>query len=235
MAQQFRLDLGAAVRRFIVVEGLIGVGKSSLCRLLRDRWGARLVLEPAEDNPFLALFYEDKGRYAFPVQMFYLVNRWRQQEGVRQGELFSELVVSDYVFEKDRLFAEMTLDEMELDLYDRFAGALGESAPVPDLFIWLDAPTEVLMERIHRRQAPNEHLIEASYLEELRGRYKKLLAGWTACPILEIDNTDVNYVDDPEAMEQVLARIEAVLAGTERGASGFEDVPLGQTNLFTTS
>lgn len=190
------------------------------------------MLEPAEDNPFLALFYEDRPRYAFPVQMFYLVNRWRQQEGVRQGELFTELVVSDYVFEKDRLFAEMTLDKLELDLYDRFAGALGESAPVPDLLIWLDAPTDVLMSRIRRRHAPGEHKIEADYLEDLRGRYRQLLAGWTASPILEIDNTHLNYVDDEAGMQAVLEHIERALLGATAGASGFLEVAPEQTNLF---
>lgn len=208
------------MRRFVVIEGLIGVGKSSLCRLLRDEWGARLVLEPAETNPFLALFYENPERFAFPVQMYYLVNRWRQQESVRQGDLFEEIVVSDYLFEKDRMFAEKTLSTLELALYDRFANALGERTPQPDLLIWLDAPTRVLLKRIKRRQAPGEHHITADYLDDLRARYKVLLRDWTASPVLEIDNTELNYVDDPMGKVRVLDRIRHALAGDAAGTPG---------------
>ena len=113
------------MRRFIVVEGLIGVGKTSLCKLLADTWGGRLVLEPSETNPFLEPFYEDPDRFGFPVQMYYLVTRWKQQAAIRQEELFTQMVVSDYLFEKDRLFAEKTLSNMELELYDRFAAMTG--------------------------------------------------------------------------------------------------------------
>src|SRR5690349_7004431 len=111
--------------RYVVVEGLIGVGKTTLCHLLERYRGATLILEPAATNPFLEPFYADPERYAFPVQMFYLINRWRQQSRIRQGDLFTELVVSDYLFEKDRLFAAKTLSAEELTLYDRFAAALG--------------------------------------------------------------------------------------------------------------
>lgn len=199
------------MRRYVVVEGLIGAGKTSLCRLLREAWGARLVLEPAETNPFLELFYTDPDQYALPVQLYYLMSRWRQQVEIRQGDLFADVVVSDYLFAKDRVFAEKTLRADELEIYDRFAGVLGGQAPVPDLVVLLDAPTPVLLARIAERRAPGEYAITAEYLEDLRGRYKRLFADWTQSPLLRIDNRDMNYVNDPKGRSAVLRRIEGVL------------------------
>ncbi len=200
------------MRRFVVVEGLIGVGKTSLSRLLAEAWEARLVLEPSEHNPFLEPFYRDPARYALPVQLFYLMSRWRQQTEIRQGDLFAEVVVSDYLFAKDRLFAEKTLSDEEMELYDRFGGIFDGIAPVPDLVVWLQAPTDVLLERIARRRAPGEEAITAAYLEDLEARYQKLFAGWASCPVLSIDNTHLDYVEDDTARSEVRARIEAALA-----------------------
>lgn len=199
--------------RYVVVEGLIGVGKTTLCHLLERERGATLVLEPASTNPFLEPFYADPERYAFPVQMFYLINRWRQQSRIRQGDLFTDLVVSDYLFEKDRLFAAKTLGAEELVLYDRFAGALGEQAPKPDLVVFLEAPIPVLMERIARRRSPGEHAIAEAYLVDLRERYERLLASFTTCPIVRIDNRDMNYADDPEVQKKLLRLIDEALDG----------------------
>lgn len=200
-------------RRYVVVEGLIGVGKTTLCRLLERERGAELFLEPAATNPFLEPFYRDPERFAFPVQMFYLINRWRQQTAIRQGDLFTPLVVSDYLFEKDRLFAEKTLPPAELELYDRFAGALGEQTPTPDLLVFLDAPTEVILERIERRRAPGEEVIQPAYLDDLRERYLELLGGWRGCPVLRLDNRDMNYADDEGAQMRLLSWIDTALAG----------------------
>ncbi|MEZ4322417.1 MAG: deoxynucleoside kinase [Myxococcota bacterium] len=201
------------MRQFIVVEGLIGVGKTSLCKLLAETWNGRLVLEPSETNPFLEPFYEDPDRFGFPVQMYYLVTRWKQQAAIRQEDLFTQSVVSDYLFEKDRLFAEKTLSSMELELYDRFAAALGEKAPTPDLLIFLDAPIETIMKRIAQRNAPGEHRIKAAYLVDLRERYKRLLADWHACPVLYLDNRDMNYLTDPGVRQVLLGKIRAALSG----------------------
>lgn len=221
------------MRRFIVIEGLIGVGKSSLARLLRERWGARLFLEPAETNPFLEPYYYEPERYAFPVQMFYLVNRWRQQDRIRQGELFSDLVVSDYLFAKDRLFAETTLTPQELELYDRFTEALGERAPIPDLLVFLEAPVEVLMQRIAERAAPGEERITEAYLEDLRVRYETLLAGWTVCPILRVDNRAMDYVRRAPDQDAILELISAALEGrTPRQAPGSTVDREAQPELF---
>jgi deoxyguanosine kinase len=205
--------------QFIAVEGLIGAGKTTLCRLLERRWNAELILEPSENNPFLEPFYQEPARFAFPVQMFYLVNRWRQQGRIRQPDLFASVVVSDYLFAKDRLFAEKTLPELELELYDRFASALGESAPVPDLVVWLEAPTEVLLQRIARRRAPGEAAITAEYIDDLRERYERLWRRWSASPLLRIDNRDMNYADDVSDQNRVLGLIQGALAGIGAGGS----------------
>jgi deoxyguanosine kinase len=194
--------------RFVVIEGLIGVGKTSLCRLLERELGARLVLEPCEDNPFLASFYDDPDRFAFPAQMFYLATRYRQQEGLRQQHLFSPLVVSDYLFEKDRLFAEQTLAGHELDLYDRFASLLRDGIPTPDLVLFLDSPTEIILKRIQRRAIDAEQTIGADYLDQLRARYQALWRGYTSAPVIHLDTSRLNYVDDPQARRSVLGMIQ---------------------------
>lgn len=199
--------------RYVVVEGLIGVGKTTLCRLLERDRGATLVLEPAATNPFLEPFYTDPERYAFPVQMFYLINRWRQQVVIAQGDLFTELVVSDYLFAKDRLFAEKTLPAEELALYDRFAGALAAQTPKPDLVVYLEAPIPVVMRRIAGRRAPGEEAITEAYLEDLRDRYERLLSGFEAAPVVRIDNRDMNYAEDVEAQRALLELVDQALDG----------------------
>lgn len=198
---------------YVAVEGLIGAGKTTLAHLLARERGARLVLEPSERNPFLEPFYRNPDRYAFPAQMAYLLQRWRQQQAIRQQDLFQGLVVSDYVWQKDRLFAEKTLTDGELDLYDRFVDALGETGPVPDLLVWLEAPVDLCLRRIARRRAPGEDVIGVDYLYDLRERYERLLAAWTACPILRLDSESRDLVDDRADQAVVIARIEAALEG----------------------
>ncbi|MFT7518215.1 MAG: deoxyguanosine kinase [Kiritimatiellia bacterium] len=199
--------------RFIAIEGLIGVGKTTLCRLLAQERGATLILEPNEHNPFLGPFYADPERYAFSAQMFYLYQRWKQQQRIRQLDLFDQLVVSDYVFAKDRIFAEKTLSDEELELYDRFAGTLAEQGPRPDLLVFLSSPLDVIMARIAERQAVGEGAIKLDYLIDLQDRYDVLLANWHQCPVLRLSNRELNYRDDPDARDIVLRRIDAALTG----------------------
>jgi deoxyadenosine/deoxycytidine kinase len=206
------------VSKFLVIEGLIGVGKTTLCRALRDELRAHLVLEPADDNPFLKEFYADSARFAFPAQMFYLATRYAQQQGLRQGELFSELIVSDYLFEKDRLFAEKTLSGDELALYDRFADLLGTQLVRPDLVLFLDAPTEVILARIQSRGISAERVIEPEYLDDLRDRYFELWKTYKAAPVHYVETTDLDYVNDKDARAAVLGMIRDWLAG--KGAPG---------------
>ncbi len=205
--------------RYVVIEGLIGVGKSTLTRLLAEEWGARPVMEPNEQNPFLEAFYAEPERYAFPVQMFYLATRWKQQESIQQGDLFTDWIVSDYLFEKDRLFAEKTLNPVELELYDRFAKALTDRAPRPDLVVFLEAPIDVLMRRIDERRAPGESAIEPEYLIDLRNRYYQLFETWDRCPLLTLDNQDMDYRRDSAARRKVIDTIEAALRGDSPSVS----------------
>ncbi|MED5374182.1 MAG: deoxynucleoside kinase [Myxococcota bacterium] len=202
------------MNRFLVIEGLIGVGKTTLCKLVRDRYKARLVLEPWAENPFLASFYDDPERFAFPAQMFYLANRYQQQQTIRQQELFEQFVVADYLFEKDRLFAEQTLGGVELELYDRFAGLLSEGLPNPDLIIFLDAPTEVILKRIAIRGIEAEQQIEPAYLDSLRERYYALWARYTAAPVRILRTEELDYVNNMAHREQVLELIQSWLEGT---------------------
>lgn len=220
------------MRRFVVIEGPIGVGKTSLCRRLADANNAELVLEPHDDNPFLEPFYKDPARYALPVQMSFLLSRFQQQDRIRQLNLFKPWIVSDYVFDKDRLFAEKTLNEHDLDIYDRVATALGARVATPDLVVYLDAPTKVLLQRIRQRGIKGEDRIEAPYLDDLRKRYDRLWAGWTSCPLLRIDNRSLNTESDPEALEHVLRRIHDALDGPPSAPGSFSDREATQPSLF---
>ena len=198
---------------FIVIEGLIGVGKTSLCRILEDRWRATLVLEPCDDNPFLAAFYSDKDRNAFPAQMFYLATRFAQQQKLQQTSLFEKLVVADYIFAKDRLFAEETLTGDELDLYYRFANLLAGSIPKPDFVLFLDAPTDVVVSRIQRRAIDAEQVIQPEYLDSLRDRYYRLWDSYEDAPVYVVDTSKIHYVDDEEDLNYILRMIQGWMDG----------------------
>lgn len=204
---------GGAVSRFIVIEGLIGVGKTSLCRLLEEALGASLVLEPAATNPFLGNFYSDPERFAFPAQMYYLANRYAQYSELQQPDMFTELVVADYLWEKDRLFAEHTLKDEELELYTRFADLLGLGARVPEFILFLDAPTEVVTQRISRRAIAAEQVIDPDYLDTLRERYHALWEDYDAAPVYVLDTQSIDYVDDPAGRQLMLDMIRGWLNG----------------------
>lgn len=211
------------MRRFIVVEGLIGVGKTTLCRLLERERSAGVVLEPHEDNPFLEPFYREPARYALPVQMYFLLTRFRQQDEVRQLSLFSDWVVADYLFEKDRLFAEKTLGPDDFDIYDRIASSLGAKVSTPDLVVVLHAPIPTLLQRVKQRQVKGEEHIDRRYLEDLQQRYNRMWSDWDRCPVLHVDTATLNYADEPAAQVEVLARIERALAHGQGGAAEVED------------
>jgi deoxyadenosine/deoxycytidine kinase len=221
--------------RFIVVEGLIGVGKTSLCRILEDRWSARLILEPCDDNPFLAAFYSDRDRHAFPAQMFYLATRFAQQQKLQQTDLFDRMVVADYIFAKDRLFAEETLSGDELELYYRFADLLEGGIPKPEFVLFLDAPTDVVVKRIQRRAIDAEQVIEPAYLDSLRERYYRLWDQYTDAPVYVVDTSQIHYVDSEQDLQTMLAMIQGWLDGRPVPGSpeAYRPSHTPQLSLFT--
>ncbi len=200
---------GAAVlpQRFIVIEGAIGVGKTSLARRLAGATGAELVLEQAEDNPFLERFYRDPKTAALPAQLFFLFQRARQLQALRQQDLFAPHRVADYLLAKDRLFARVTLDEGEFSLYDQVYARVAVEAPRPDLVVYLQAPVEVLLERIVRRGIAYEQSITRDYLERLLEAYTAYFHRYDDSPLLIVNAAEIrpaeNDLDFAELLEVV--------------------------------
>ena len=180
--------------RFVVVEGPIGVGKTSLARRLAKTFSADLVLEQAEENPFLERFYRNPKSGAFPTQLFFLFQRARQLEELLQQDLFAATRVGDYLLDKDRLFARLTLDSEEYSLYEQVYEKLAVRTPTPDLVIYLQAPVDVLMERIARRGIRYEQQIDRSYLEELMEAYARYFHEYSASPLLIVNAAQVDFI-----------------------------------------
>jgi deoxyguanosine kinase len=203
----------ASAHRFVVVEGPIGVGKTSLARRLARSFGSELVLEQAEENPFLARFYANPRAAAFPTQLFFLFQRTRQLEDIRQHDLFERVRVADYLLDKDRLFAQLTLDEQEFGLYEQVYARLAIDAPVPDLVIYLQAPVDVLLERIARRGIRYEQQIERAYLERLQDAYKRFFHAYDAAPLLIVNAAQADFVSSDGDYEQLFAQIVRIRRG----------------------
>jgi deoxyadenosine/deoxycytidine kinase len=185
--------------RFIAVEGPIGAGKSSLAGLLAADLGAHLVCENPGENPFLASFYKDPKRFALSTQLFFLLQRYGQQAEFLQGGLFEQGgVVSDYLFAKDRLFATLTLSPEELTLYDRVYQSLRPRVATPDLVVYLQARTEVLLTRIEKRGRPEEKSIRPDYLREVARAYADFFFNYSDGPLLIVDASEIDFVNDPE-------------------------------------
>ena len=195
---------------YIVIEGAIGVGKTTLARLLRDQFDTTLLLEVFEENPFLSKFYQAREQYAFQTQMFFLLSRYRQQQNVPQM-LRKGALISDYMFAKDWLFAQLNLAGDEWDVYQQIHGALAEQIPVPDLIVYLQADTDVLMGRIAQRDRPYERDMERDYIEALRQVYEKFFADFNQTPVLSIDTNPLNFVAKPEDLHIIAGKIKSVL------------------------
>jgi deoxyadenosine/deoxycytidine kinase len=204
--------------RYVTVEGCIGVGKTTLTHLLSKTLGAKTVLEVVEENPFLADFYKDQKAHAFKTQMFFLLSRFKQQEALQQGDLFDGVVVSDYLFAKDRIFAELTLSPSEMALYDQIFRALHDRLRSPDLVIYLHAPMDVILERIARRGRSFEKDIDRGYLESLVDAYGRFFSSYAESPVLMVDTVDLNFParhGDLDVVLEALAGFPASLADEE--------------------
>lgn len=209
--------------RHVVVEGPIGVGKTSLARRLAKSFGAELLLEQAEENPFLERFYQDPRAAALPAQLFFLLQRADQLRGLRQVDLFQPRLVADYLFEKDRVFAELNLDEHEFALYDKVYQQLALEVPTPDLVIYLQAPVDVLLRRIAQRGIGYEQNISADYLTRLSEAYIRFFYHYDRSPLLIVNTRDINPVDKEQDYQLLLERVRAINSARHY----FNPAPLG--------
>lgn len=193
--------------RYIVVEGPIGVGKTTLVHRLAEHARARLVLEIFEENPFLADFYQDRGKYAFQTEMFFLLSRFRQQQSLGQQSLFTEVTISDYLFQKSLIFAGLTLEDAEWQLYHDTFEALAPRVVAPDVVVMLDAPLETLLGRIEKRGRSYEKNFDPEYLENLVYRYRREFSTWNKAPVLTVRTGEVDFSRDDEAVEWLAREI----------------------------
>jgi len=195
--------------RYIAIEGVIGVGKTSLARLLAERFRARLVLEEPEANPFLPDFYKDPRRYAFQTQMFFLVSRYKDLRDRVHPDLFHEGVVADYLFQKDRIFANLNLNDRELQLYDSIAPLLEAEVPTPSLVVYLQASSDVIHRRIQQRGRPYERMMDPKYTATLAEAYNYFFFHYRETPLLVVQTDEMNFVDRRSDLEDLVARIES--------------------------
>jgi len=200
---------------YLCIEGVIGVGKTSLCDMLGDRFNARLVLEEAEDNPFLPKFYKNRKAFAFQTQLWFLVSRYKQLSVmVAQQDLFHQVTISDFIFAKDRIFANLNLEEHELSLYNNIARVMETSIPRPDMVVYLQASTEILLRRIEKRARPYEFNMDPDYIDYLNQAYNHFFFHYKSSPLLVINTNDIDFVNDSSDLEELMKEILKSQTGT---------------------
>jgi deoxyadenosine/deoxycytidine kinase len=214
---------------YIAIEGAIGVGKTSLARILGEALSAEILLEVFEENPFLSDFYTDRARYAFQTQIFFLLSRYRQQHRVIANTIRTSPLVSDYLFAKDWLFAHLNLVGDELAMYERVHAILGEQIPTPYLVVYLKASTDTLMRRIAFRDRAYERQMSPEYIEALRLAYERFFSEYTATQVLAIDTEDLDFVHDNAARAEIVSRMKSAIRGNAYQLP-FPDMP-PQTEL----
>jgi deoxyguanosine kinase len=200
---------------YIAVDGPIGVGKTAVVERLAERLDATTVLEEWGQNPFLKGFYDGAAGAAFQVELFFLLSRYRQQQELLQRSLFNQVTIADYVFEKSKLFAFLNLEDSELLIYEKLYGLLAEAAPKPDLVVYLQAPTDVLMKRIRLRGRPEEARLSEEYLAEVNRAYNHYFFHYTATPLLVVNTADVDFVSRAEDVDDLLKQIRSMGKGTQ--------------------
>jgi len=209
--------------RYIVVEGPIGVGKTTLARRLAGTFGSELLLEGADENPFLERFYQNPRQAALPTQLFFLFQRARQMQELRQEDMFSPVRVADFLMEKDRLFAQLTLDEAELNLYEQAWAHLDILAPAPDLVIYLQAPVEILRQRIHKRGRPEERQLSDDHLHGVVEAYAQFFYHFDDAPLLIVNAAEIDLADSREDYELLLEQVRSINSGRHY----FNPLPIG--------
>ena len=207
------LELTSDIPGFIVIEGPIGVGKTTLANRLSISFGCDLLLEGSDENPFLDKFYENPGAAALPTQLFFLLQRARQLDAMKQEDMFNPVRVADFLIEKDRLFAELTLDADELDLYEQVYANLTIDVPQPDLVVYLQAPVEVLLERIQKRGLKHERFIETAYLQRLCDSYIRFFYQYNNAPLLIVNAADIDFANNDADYQLLHQQITEVQSG----------------------
>ena len=203
--------------RYLAIEGPVGVGKTALAERLALRIDATSILEDA-DNPFLADFYQDKPGSAFQTQLFFLLNRHRQLSGLRQADLFSQVSVCDYLFDRDRIYAYLSLDDNELFIYQRLYDLLAREIPSPDLVVYLQAPTDLLLKRLRERARDPEqpaHRLDPGYVKELNEAYQHFFFHYTATPLLVVETSQIDFGRSDDAVDELLRQIRTTGRGTQ--------------------
>lgn len=205
--------MNATAPRFLVVEGPIGVGKTSLARRIAQAYGTELLLERAEENPFLERFYRDPRHFALPTQLYFLFQRARQLAALRQSDLFAPVRVADFLLEKDRLFAQLNLADDELALYEQAYHALSLDAPAPDLVVYLQAPVDALMKRVQKRALAAEQPITYEYLSKVADSYMRFFHHYDRAPLLIVNASDINPVESDADFKTLMEQVERVRGG----------------------
>ncbi|MDR3611691.1 MAG: deoxynucleoside kinase [Ignavibacteriaceae bacterium] len=193
--------------KYIAIEGVIGAGKTSLAKKIKDRLNAHIIYEQFEQNPFLEKFYNDRKRYAFQTQMFFLINRYKQQQGLDQQDLFNEYVICDYTFEKDRIFAYLNLSGEELKLYESIFPLLSRVLRKPDLVVFLQSNVDRLMYNIKKRSRKIERNLTRSYIEELSEAYNYFFFRYTSTPLLIVNSTELDFVNADSDFDELFNQI----------------------------
>lgn len=201
--------------RFIAVEGSIGAGKTTLSKLLAEKYNAKLVLEVDEENPFIAKFYEDKTTYAFQTQIFLLLNRYNQYIELSQGELFSSMVITDYLFQRDRLFAHLNLSGHELTLYEQIYSLIANKVPTPDLVIFLQGDNEVLQARVDKRGREYEELMDFDYLCKVNKVFNNYFFYYSETPLLVVNTNELDFIEKKIDLDDLISKINSHKIGRE--------------------